>query len=187
MVISGPAVFVMELTMERWQRRVCRLFRRSGPCAADEAGGEAAILPSSLDLFDAEGHVVRRTGILANSEGGGGAEAPAPVGTPSNPLTVSERKARAAAVRALMRARDGHFDQARALFAEAATLDPALDLSTVPTFWELARNGQQAAVEGYELAGRADDAVVLASELAYTFRPKLVRRQPVGVAPASGN
>ncbi|MGH2531044.1 MAG: hypothetical protein ACRDJW_01945 [Thermomicrobiales bacterium] len=183
MVISGPAIYVMELTMERWRRRLSRLLRRSGQWTAGDSGGNVAFLPSSLDLFDAEGHVAHRIDVVARGDVGVDDVARSPVAT-SDPLTVSERKARAAAVRALMQARDGRFDQARDLFAEAATLDPALDLSRVPTFWALPRNGQHAAVGGYELAGRDEDAVVLASELAYIFRPKLVRRQPVGTAPA---
>ncbi|MGH2560827.1 MAG: hypothetical protein ACRDJH_17320 [Thermomicrobiales bacterium] len=186
MVITGPAVFVMELTMERWRRRLARLVGRSTQSAADEADWETAVLPSSLALFDAAGHVAR-TAPVAARDLGAGEDAAAMPGPPIDPLSVNERKARAAAVRALMQARDGRFDQARDLFAEAATLDPALDLSTVPSFWNLPRHGQQAAVEGYEVAGREDDAVVLASELAYTFRPKLVRRQPVDAAPASGD
>ncbi len=94
------------------------------------------------------------------------------------PLTVAEQKARAAAVRGLVNARDGRFDKARALFGEALSHDPGLDLSQIPTFWKLPRGGQDAAVEAYQDAGMQKEAKVLSSNLNYHFRPKLVRRRP---------
>jgi hypothetical protein len=98
------------------------------------------------------------------------------------PLTVAEQKARAAAVRGLVNARDGRFDKARALFGEALSHDPALDLTQIPTFWKLPRGGQDAAVEAYQDVGMQKEAKILSSNLNYHFRPKLVRRRPRPVA-----
>lgn len=187
MIISEPAVSVMKMAGERWRRRVARLFGRTVSLAGEpDVADGGAMLPGSVDLFDAAG---RATGLRFVAAA---RAAPAGNGMPlhadergADTLSVAERKARAAAVRALMQVRDGRFAPARDLFAEAARLDPRLDLSTVPTFWDLPRGGQQAAVDGYDLAGRDDDALLLAAELDYTFRPKLVRRQPVGAAPGS--
>jgi hypothetical protein len=101
------------------------------------------------------------------------------------PLTVAEQKARAAAVRGLVHARDGRFDKARTLFGEALSFDPSLDLSQIPTFWKLPRGGQDAAVEAYQDAGMQKEAKILSSNLNYHFRPKLVRRRPRPLAALS--
>jgi hypothetical protein len=89
-------------------------------------------------------------------------------------LTPNERRARVAAVRGLLRAREHLFDAARVAFTEAATLDPRLDLTKIPDFWTLPRGGQQAAIEAYELAGRERDAFMLIARMRKAFRPRLV-------------
>jgi hypothetical protein len=96
----------------------------------------------------------------------------------TEPLSIAERKARAAAVRGLVNARDGRYDKARALFGEALAHDPRLDLSRIPTFWKLPRGGQDAVVGAYHDAGMVKEAKILSSNLNYHFRPKLVRRTP---------
>jgi hypothetical protein len=93
-----------------------------------------------------------------------------------------EQKARVAAVRALLQARDGHFDGAERFFREAADLDPSLRLSDVPTYWNLARPGHEAAVKALRRAGRTREASLLASEIDYRHRPHLVRARPQRVA-----
>ena len=95
-----------------------------------------------------------------------------PEGAPK--LSADERRARLAAIRALRRSRQGRYDEARDLFADAARLDPALDLSSVPSFWELPRAAHDAAVAGYEQAGRERDASRLVAVLRRRFRPRLV-------------
>ena len=89
-------------------------------------------------------------------------------------LTATERRARAAAVRGLMLARKRRYGAAQAAFAEAARFDAGLDLSDVPTFWELPRGGQEAAVRAYEEVGRLQDAGALEATLRSTFRPRAV-------------
>ncbi|MDP9366383.1 MAG: hypothetical protein M3Q10_19530, partial [Chloroflexota bacterium] len=63
---------------------------------------------------------------------------------------------------------------ARAAFAEAVRLDPELDLTSVPTFWQLERGGHEAAILAYEAAGREHDAMALAARLREVYRPRLV-------------
>jgi hypothetical protein len=89
-------------------------------------------------------------------------------------LTPNEQRARVAAVRGLVRAREQQFEAATALFAEAATLDPRLDLSTIPQFWSLPRGGHQAAIDAYDRAGRERDAAMLIARVRRAFRPRLV-------------
>lgn len=95
-------------------------------------------------------------------------------------LSPNERRARVAAVRGLVRARERHFDAAATFFAEAATLDPRLDLTKIPHFWTLPRGGHQAAIEGYERAGRERDAAMLIARVRKAFRLRLV-------SPSSGD
>jgi hypothetical protein len=97
---------------------------------------------------------------------------------PTGDLTPNEQRARVAAVRGYVRAREQHFEAARSFFTEAATLDPRLDLATIPRFWNLPREGQQAAIDAYELAGRERDAAMLIARVRKTFRPKLMTSSP---------
>jgi hypothetical protein len=93
----------------------------------------------------------------------------------SAPLTASERRARAAALRGLALSRQRRFDAAQAAFGEAARLDPLLDLTRTPGFWRLERAAHEAAIAAYEDAGRDRDAAVLRARVSSTFRPKPVR------------
>ena len=97
----------------------------------------------------------------------------APLDVPPK-LTADEQRARLAAIRALRRARQERYDEARDLFADAAKLDPTLDLSLVPNFWELPRAAHDAAVAGYEQAGRERDASRLVAVIRRRFRPRLL-------------
>jgi len=90
------------------------------------------------------------------------------------PLTADERRARAAALRGLLLARQRRFPAARSAFAEAVRLDPELDLAAVPTFCQLERGGHEAAVLAYEDAGRDHDAMALAARLREVYRPRLL-------------
>jgi hypothetical protein len=97
---------------------------------------------------------------------------------PTGDLTPNEQRARVAAVRGLVRAREERFDAACVFFTEAATLDPRLDLATIPSFWNLPRGGQQAAIDAYELAGRERDAAMLIARVRRHFRPRLFAHTP---------
>ena len=103
---------------------------------------------------------------------------------PNTPLTANERRARAAALRALALSRGRRFDAAGAAFTEAARLDPDLDLTRTPAFWRLERAAHEAAIAAYVRAGRERDAAVLRARVQSTFRPKSLRpRQPVILSP----
>jgi hypothetical protein len=177
MVISNQAMWVLESTRERWSHRIFGRWRRNRS-APDEP---AALLPGSLQIFAADGSPAKAPEVVMMHDSA--TAEPSEPEPGSSPLSAAERRARAVAVSGLMRVRDGQFELARDLFAEAAALDPALDLSTVPGFWNLPRPGQDAAVAAYELADRTGDAELLAANLRYRFRPKLVRRQPIASVP----
>jgi hypothetical protein len=184
MLISSAASIVLETTGPRWLRRML------GVCHAeingDDLGRDSAIrLPGSAALFGAGGwpnieqfDPLLMIELLEEEMGVTEAITVGRTDLAGEPLTVGERKARAAAVRGLVNARDGRFDKARALFTEALTHDPSLDLTQIPTFWKLPRGGQDAAVEAYHESGMIKEAKVLSSNLNYHFRPKLVRRRP---------
>ena len=104
--------------------------------------------------------------------------------TPGVPLNANERRARAAALRALALSRGRRFEAAGTAFAEAARLDPMLDLTRTPAFWKLERAAHEAAIDAYLQAGRERDAAVLRARVQSTFRPKPLRsRQHVVLSP----
>ncbi|MFT4040596.1 MAG: hypothetical protein QM692_20620 [Thermomicrobiales bacterium] len=98
------------------------------------------------------------------------------------PLTANERRARAAALRALAFSRARCFDAAQAAFTDAARLDPELDLTRVPSFWSLERSAHEAAIAAYVAADRAGDAAVLRARVHSVYRPKPLRVRPAAAA-----
>jgi hypothetical protein len=97
----------------------------------------------------------------------------------SGPLTANERRARAAALRALAFSRARRFDAAQTAFEDAARLDPALDLTRVPAFWSLERAAHEAAIAAYVVSGRTGDAAVLRAKVQSVYRPKPLRTRNV--------
>lgn len=157
MVISQPAVICLEATADHVRRLVAALFggrkRRSGRLAAAEA---VAVPPPEP--------VAVRAGASRLT---GGETAAA--------LSAPERRARAAALRGLLLARQRRFAGAEAAFGEALRLDPAFDPTTIPTFWELERGAHEAVVGAFLAADRPRDAALLSARLRRTYRPSLVR------------
>ena len=170
MVISEPAVAGLELTRERVQRVVAegwaRLRSQLAGDPASSISGRPSVACSVTSRLDTDPQIAATPASAVPAESD-----PEPDPNALS-LTPTERRARASAVRGLMLARKRCYGTAQEAFAEAATLDPALDLASVPTFWELHRAGQETAVRGYERAGRIRDAAVLAGTLRYTFRPR---------------
>ena len=80
--------------------------------------------------------------------------------------------------RMLARVREGRF-------AEAADLDPRLDLTTVPRFWDLPRAAHDCAVAALEQVGRSREASRLLAIVNRRFRPKLVHQRPRQIKPSS--
>jgi hypothetical protein len=184
MLISNAAYIVIESTGPRWLRNLLGV-RGSEFGGNDLSRDRAAIAPGSVALFRAGGwpnieqfDPLLMIELLEEEMGVTEATTVGRTDLAGDPLTVEERKARAAAVRGLVNARDGRFDKARTLFAEALSLDPSIDLTQIPTFWKLPRGGQDAAVSAYQDTGMVKEAKILSSNLNYHFRPKLVRRRP---------
>jgi hypothetical protein len=178
MLISYTACQLLEWTSPRWVRRLVigngdgisidhSLSYRQPPLFTANGWPNVEHYDANLllELMEEEMRVTNATTVCRSDHD-------------EEPLTVAEQKARAAAVRGLVNARDGRFEKARTLFGEALSHDPALDLSQIPTFWKLPRGGQDAAVEAYQDAGMQKEAKILSSNLNYHFRPKLVRRRP---------
>jgi hypothetical protein len=180
MMISQPAMMCLNAT---WQR----LTGRSTPSAV--AGTQQPVPESAaVEVIEGEVDVASESLVVATAADVGNtlaAEAPdqsaaLPRVDVSVPLAANERRARAAALRAMALSRERRFDAARAAFAEAARLDPRLDLTRTPAFWTLERAAHEAAIEAYALVGRDGDAAVLRARVHSTFRPKPLRpRQQV--------
>lgn len=90
-------------------------------------------------------------------------------------LTPSEERARLYAVKGYLRARDGHYERAQDHFAHAAELDPELDLTSVPKFWELPRAAHDAVVAALDQAGQGREAARLLAIINRRYRPKALR------------
>ena len=180
MMISQPALICLNAT---WQH----LLRRS-PGDVEPAAAQALHVPESdppgaiQDAVDGAAEqsltataVVGESGAPVVREEG---QASSGRVTASTPLAANERRARAAALRAMAFGRERRFDAARVAFAEAAGLDPLLDLTRTPAFWKLERAAHEAAIDAYLQAGRERDAAVLRARVQSTFRPKPLRPRP---------
>lgn len=183
MMISQPALICLNAT---WQRLIGQSARGAEPTAA-----RVRHAPTPADAVQSDVAAAAASPLMAEAAGGSLApvareQGPA-VGTAvdaSTPLAANERRARAAALRAMALSRERRFDAARAAFAEAAGLDPALDLTRTPAFWKLERAAHEAAIDAYQQAGRDRDAAVLRARVQSTFRPKPLRpRQQVVLNP----
>ena len=181
MMISQPAMLCLNAT---WQR----LTGRSTPSVV-AATEQPLPEPAAVEAIEGEVDGASESLVVATAARESKnlvAEAPDESPTvPSRidvtmPLAANERRARAAALRAMALSRERRFDAARAAFAEAARLDPGLDLTRTPAFWTLERSAHEAAIEAYAWVGRDGDAAVLRARVHSTFRPKPLRaRQQV--------
>ena len=79
------------------------------------------------------------------------------------------QRANAAMQRAILSARRGEYEPAESMFTAAFSLNRALDPSRIAAFWELDLSGLEAALRGLQSAGRQDEAMTLASDIAYRF------------------
>jgi hypothetical protein len=176
MLISQPAFLCLHAT---WQRVVGRplleeVHRAPVDGDANPIEARAALSPSSAPL-----QVDSVVGGTAHGiDYGLSAAEPSRTADPNAPLSAHELRARAAALRALALSRGRRFDAAQAAFAEAARLDPSLDLTRTPGFWKLERGAHEAAIDAYVEVGRAGDAAVLRARVHSTYRPKAIRARP---------
>lgn len=97
-------------------------------------------------------------------------------------LSMSERRARASAVRGILLARGGRFSESRSAFHAAISADPTTDLAATPGFWELSRRGMFSAIEAYEDHERYREAAALEASIRRTFRPRIVTNELPTVA-----
>lgn len=169
MMISQSALLCLEATVRR-------MFGRAVPDALTNAAPPIREVPERLIAPVS----TVSTGTANRKAGDALSDEPQPVVARSEgvPLTPSERRARAAALRALAMCRGRRFDAARLAFVEAARLDPALDLTRTPDFWKLERGAHEAAIAAYVDAGRDGDAAVLRARVHSTYRPKALRARP---------
>ena len=180
-MISQPALICLSTT---WQRLMGKSARDVEPAAAEALHVQEPDLAAAIqDGVD----VAAKHSLMAAAAGGGESHRPvtreAGQAVPdrpdaSTPLAVNERRARAAALRGMAFGRERRFDAAKAAFAEAARLDPLLDLTRTPAFWKLERAAHEAAIDAYLQAGRERDAAVLRARVQSTFRPKPLRPRP---------
>jgi hypothetical protein len=174
MMISQPALICLNATWQRLMRRSASVQAPAAaqilemPIPADAIQGDFADAPEASLAVAAVGKPLapeaQEQSSAVSSE----------IGV-TIPLAANERRARAAALRAMLLSRERRFDSARTAFAEAADLDPALDLTRTPAFWKLERAAHEAAIEAYVQAGRDRDAAVLRARIQSTFRPKPLR------------
>ena len=93
-------------------------------------------------------------------------------------MTPDEERARTYAVKGYLRARDGQYAQAQEQFAYAVQLDPALDLTSVPKFWDLSHAAHDSAVAALDQVGLGRDASRLLAIINRRYRPKLLKSPP---------
>ena len=181
MMISQPAMMCLNAT---WQRLTGRSTRAATP-AVEQSLHEAA-----PELIQDGADVTTESLLVATTVSEGESptsevqdQGPVRPALPdgSMPLAANERRARAAALRAMALSRERRFAAAGAAFAEAARLDPALDLTRTPAFWTLERAAHEAAIDAYAQAGRERDAAVLRARVQSTFRPKPLRPRPQAI------
>jgi hypothetical protein len=182
MMISQPALICLNATWQRLMRKPTR--------EVEPAASQVLPLVAPGDAIQGDVEATAESSLVPAAVGGGESLAPMArerrptVGAEvdvSAPLAANERRARAAALRAMALSRERRFDAARAAFAEAAALDPALDLTRTPAFWKLERAAHEAAIDAYVQAGRERDAAVLRARVQSTFRPKPLRPRPQAV------
>ena len=183
MMITEPALICLNATWQRLMGKSTSDMEPAGAQAPPVHVQDPLLGGSIQDGFD----VAAEQSLMAAADSGVESRAPAAreegrairdAVDASTPLAANERRARAAALRAMALGRERRFDAARAAFAEAAGLDPLLDLTRTPAFWKLERAAHEAAIDAYLQAGRERDAAVLRARVQSTFRPKPVRPRP---------
>ncbi len=178
MVITQPAMDVLsyDFSGRRLVGEICGRARRALPwlTSADENTRSASAI---TDIEPAAG------GDTGSSEATPLVEHSCASARTPTPLNARERRSRAAAVRGLMHARQCRFLLAQEAFAEGLVMDPGLDLVAMPTFWDMPRGGQEAAVRAYEQVGRIRDAATIRR----TFTPRAVPlRRPIATLAPTG-
>ena len=171
MVISQPALVCLHATWHRFLGKPLSLWRRLDGRLRPRAGARPQA-PTG------DGEPMAPVTSMAEPAADGAVGSPVTSVDETPPLTATERRARTAAFRGLLLARQRRFAAAQTAFIEAVRLDPALELTAIPTFWHLERGAHEAAVRAYAEVGRPREAAMLTARLRSTFRPRLVTRRP---------
>lgn len=95
-------------------------------------------------------------------------------------LSPTEQRARVVALRGLSEARAGDLAAAEETFARAIDLDPSLDLSRLPSFWQLPRQAHEAVIGALNATGRTRDASSLIADLKTRYRPRVLPQRNPG-------
>lgn len=172
MLITQPALLCLQAVFRSIGRSNAADARTASSAHEHAVPVESRILPPIPVLIDAPPTVPSQFSIQPE------VETPSVVGSTDGPLSVRERRARAAALRALALSRTRRFSGARDAFIEASTLDPLLDLTRVPMFWSLERAAHEAAIDAYQMTGREAEATVLRAQVRTTYRPRPLSSSP---------
>ncbi len=100
----------------------------------------------------------------------------------TTPTMSGGRSARLEAERGMILARGGKFAEATDAFITAAS-DPHVDLTALPGFWDLPRQGMASAVRAYEHNRRIRDSAALAARMRSTLRPRAIKPLPAVASP----
>jgi hypothetical protein len=99
-------------------------------------------------------------------------------------LSDGERRARAIAVRGLYAAHKGDVEEAFLQFLQAVS-EAAIDLTAMPSFWQMPRGAIVAAAEAYDRVGRLREASALQARVRTELRPRNVVPMRRAAAPTS--
>lgn len=93
--------------------------------------------------------------------------------TRQSPIGETERRARHSAVHGLYAALAGNVDDASAWFLQAVSVHD-IDLTEIPSFWQMPRAAIESAAVAYECVGRFREAAMVQARLRSEFRPRNV-------------
>jgi hypothetical protein len=91
----------------------------------------------------------------------------------SSAMGENERRARHSAVHGLYAALAGDIEDASAWFLQAVSIHD-IDLTDIPSFWQMPRGAIEAAAVAYECVGRFREAAMVQARLRTEFRPRNV-------------
>jgi hypothetical protein len=94
-------------------------------------------------------------------------------GSTASTISDEERLARRAAVRGLYCAHNGGIEEAFLHFVHALD-ESTIDLTEMPSFWQMPRAAILAAAEAYEVAGKLREAAVIQARVRTELRPRNV-------------
>lgn len=183
MLLSNYAIFDLTTRRQSLMERLRKMFRlefdRHPPELSwshlNDSRPLVALLPSELDIGPtsemASAYRWRRHPQLLNA-------------AYDTALVDSERRARNLAVHGLYCAHNGETEHALLYFRQALS-QHRIELTDVPSFWQMPRTGMLLAADAYEGAGRFRDAARIQARVRTQFRPRTVVPMRPSRMPAS--